>query len=91
MMIASGVAAHQCSPPTSTTGYHPVGKYSNNPLDHLLSKITTKTTIGSGANQSEPTIARKVNRDASSRPVGLIILHQAQVTSKETGKIGHFF
>lgn len=91
MMIASGVAAHQCSPPTLTTGYHPVGKYSNNPLDHLLSKLTTKTTADSGANQSEPAIARKVNRDASSRPSESIILRRGQLTSKEIGKTGHFF
>jgi hypothetical protein len=88
MMIASGVAAHQCSPPTLTTGYHPVGKYSNNPLDHLLSKLTTKTTADSGANQSEPAIARKVNRDALSRPVDFIILRQALLTSKEIRKTG---
>jgi hypothetical protein len=59
MMIASGVAADQCSPPTLTTGYHPVGKYSNIPLDHLLSKLTTKTTADSVANQIEPAAVRK--------------------------------
>tara|TARA_R110002073_G_scaffold108132_14_gene242975 strand:- start:2298 stop:2588 length:291 start_codon:yes stop_codon:yes gene_type:complete len=28
-----------------TTGYHPVGKYSNNPLDHLLSQSCLTISI----------------------------------------------
>src|SRR6056297_668813 len=35
-MIASGVAVPWHQPAGITTGYHPVGWYSNNPLDHLL-------------------------------------------------------
>jgi hypothetical protein len=37
-MIASGVATIEVQPADFNYGYHPVGKYSNIPLDHLLYK-----------------------------------------------------
>lgn len=61
--IASGVATIEVQPADFNYGYHPVGKYSNIPLDHLLYK-DMKNGFGPVCQPEWAAPVRMVNRDA---------------------------
>ncbi len=85
-MIASGVAVPEASARRlSTTGYHPVGKYSNNPLGHLLC-IFCLTIPGPGANQKEPVIVRKGSIATRDRDPTISLSLQGERSAREISR-----